>query len=247
MKSLLTKAKLWNEDSHAEALTSIIKDCACQAALKPNLNPPISISATSKGEELCLDIVYFEGIPHLHLTDKFSKFSACQLLKNRSMESQVALLQELWLNRYAKPMRITADAEYDKQLFREFCARLEIKLVIIATEAHHQNGTIESGNRVLRMFVRKIKASSPHLSLEQVVGKAVYAKNACLGSKTSSSYELWFGELPSEDASTPSCVRAAFDAKQARMKVHRAIRAAPRPINIVNRGEYVRFYRYRTG
>ena len=48
--------------------------------------------------------------------------------------------------------------------------------MIVATEAHHQNGTIESGNRVLRMFFRRIRLAEKLLVLSQVVENAVYGK-----------------------------------------------------------------------
>ena len=177
MKQCLIRAKLWDEESHSEALKTIIDECACSLAHKPRPPPRVSLSSVEKGDEICIDIVYFEGIPHLHAEDKFSAFSACVRLKNRSMITQTEALETLWIERYGKPKRITADPEYDKPLFYEFCSKYGITLSIIATEAHNQNGTIEAGNRVLRMFFRRIRQSEPQLNLDQVVENAVFGKN----------------------------------------------------------------------
>jgi hypothetical protein len=78
------------------------------------------------------------------------------------------------------PKRLTADSEYDKEEFRAFCDSIGCGLIIIATEAHHQNGTIEAGNRVLRMFFRRIRMAERHLNLSNVVERAVYGKIAVL-------------------------------------------------------------------
>jgi transposase InsO family protein len=164
MKTCLIRAKLWDEETHAEALKTVINECACSMARRPLPPPRVSLSSVEKGDEICIDIVYFEGIPHLHAEDKFSAFSACVRLKDRSMITQTAALNALWIERYGKPKKITADSEYDKPLFFEFCSKYGITLSIIATEAHNQNGTIEAGNRVLRMFFRRIRLSEPQLN-----------------------------------------------------------------------------------
>jgi hypothetical protein len=155
MKKSLIRAKLWDEESHAEALKTIIDECVCSLAHRPRPPPRVSLSSVEKGDEICIDIVYFEGIPHLHAEDKFSAFSACVRLKDRSIATQTQTLKALWIERYGNPKRITADSEYDKPLFYKFCSEYDIALSIVATEAHNQNGTIEAGNRVLRMFSGK--------------------------------------------------------------------------------------------
>jgi hypothetical protein len=68
------------------------------------------------------------------------------------MAMQTETLKALWIERYGKPKRITADSEYDKPLFYEIFSKYGIALSIVATEAHNQNGTIGAGNRVLHMF-----------------------------------------------------------------------------------------------
>jgi hypothetical protein len=82
-------------------------------------------------------------------------------LKNRSAINQTAALQVLWIDKYGRPKRITADPEYDKPLFHELCSEYGIALSKIAAGAHDQNGTTEAGYRVLRMFFRRIGLSEP--------------------------------------------------------------------------------------
>jgi hypothetical protein len=38
-------------------------------------------------------MIYFEGIPHPHAEDKYSAFSACFKLRQRSMSTQIETLQ----------------------------------------------------------------------------------------------------------------------------------------------------------
>jgi hypothetical protein len=66
---------------------------------------------------------------------------------------------------YEKHKRLTADAEYDKSRFRAYWYSMDRELVIVATEAHHQDGTIEAGNRVLRMVFRHIRMAEKQLTL----------------------------------------------------------------------------------
>jgi hypothetical protein len=111
--------------------------------------------------------VFFEGIPHLHVEDRFSAYSQCCQLLDRSMNTQIRALKLLWIDKYPRPKRLTADPEYDTPAFQKFCENTKITLSIVATEAHNQNGIIEAGNRILRMFFNRIRIAEPQLSLTQ--------------------------------------------------------------------------------
>jgi hypothetical protein len=141
---------------------------------------------------------------------------------------------------------INADYEYDKLQFHKFCDSIGSRLSIVATDAHNQNGVIESGNRILRMVFRKFRVAEPQLSLRQVIENAIYGKNCCTGSKHASSYELWYEQMPSM-AGRPKTVQAAFEAKQARAKVFRAIRAGTTSHTDIHLGQFVKFFRNRQG
>ena len=95
----------------------------------------------------------------------YSGFSACSRLKSRAISDQIRTLSDMWTDVYKQPKRITADSEYDKSQFRDYYNNMDCELVIVATEAHHQNGTIESGNRVLRMVFRRIRLAEKQLVL----------------------------------------------------------------------------------
>jgi hypothetical protein len=77
VKTCRVKAGLLEEGAHSEALKVILEDCACNLARKPKPYPRVSLSSTNKGEELCIDIIFLEGLPHLHAEDKYTAFSAC--------------------------------------------------------------------------------------------------------------------------------------------------------------------------
>jgi hypothetical protein len=72
---MLIRAKLWNENEHAEALKDIIRNCRCSLVARPGNPPRISTSSAERGEKICIDVVFFEGIPHLHVEDRFSAYS----------------------------------------------------------------------------------------------------------------------------------------------------------------------------
>jgi hypothetical protein len=67
MINMLIRAKLWNENEHAEALKDIIRNCRCSLAARPGNPPRISTSSAELREEICIEVVFFEGIPHLHV------------------------------------------------------------------------------------------------------------------------------------------------------------------------------------
>jgi hypothetical protein len=138
VKNVLVRVKLRNEIIHGEALKEITQNCACALAQKP-VTPPsharVSLTFDSRGEELCVDVVYFEGIPHLHAEDRYSAFSECRQLQSRSMHVQIGTLRQMWLDTHGTPNRIRADPEYDNHTFRGFCQNIGSKLVIIAAEA----------------------------------------------------------------------------------------------------------------
>jgi hypothetical protein len=246
MKACLVKAGLWSNETHEKALKSLLEECECSLAAKPRPRPRVSLHNTEKGEELCIDIIYFDAVPYLHAEDRYSAFSACSRLTSRLITDQIGALTEIWILPHGAPKRIAADFEYDKAEFRAFCDKIGCDLVVVATEAHHQNGTIEAGNRVLRMFYRRIRLAEKQLNQLQVVENAVYGKNCCTGTKGASSYELWFGSAPGI-ASLPVPLRAAYDAKQARMKIFRAIKPGHRTYDDVRVGQHVRIFRERQG
>jgi hypothetical protein len=221
-------------------------ECGCRQAKRPQAHPRVSLSSAQKGHELCIDIIYFEGIPHLHAEDKFTALSACSRLASRKIHEQINTLSAIWMSPRGIPKRLTADSEYDKEEFRAFCDSIGCELIIIATEAHHQNGTIEAGNRVLRMFFRRIRMAEGHLNLSNVVERAVYGKNCCTGSKGASSYELWFGASP-DAKEIPFSLRAAYDAKQARNKIFRAIKPGSRSYDDIRVGDYAQIFREKLG
>jgi hypothetical protein len=121
---------------HSEAHKEITRNCACALTQKPVTPLRVSLSSISRGEELCVGVVYFEGIAHLHAEDRYSAFSECRQLQSRSMPVQLETLEQMWLEKHGTLNRICADQEYENQIFREFCENIDSTLIIIATEAN---------------------------------------------------------------------------------------------------------------
>jgi hypothetical protein len=93
------------------------------------------------------------------------------------------------------------------------------------------------------MFYRRIRMAKTQLTPLQAVENAVYGKNCFTGSKGSSSYELWFGNAP-QVTGIPTTLKAAFDAKQARTRLLRALRPGHRGYKDVKIGEDRRIRTY---
>jgi hypothetical protein len=61
MRNCLLRAKLWSEEEHSDALKEIIRECPCEKARKPSTPPKVSLSTVTKGQELCMYVVYLMG------------------------------------------------------------------------------------------------------------------------------------------------------------------------------------------
>jgi hypothetical protein len=79
--------------------------------------PRVSLRTVDKGDEICIVVICFEAIPHLHAEDRYPAFSACFKLRERSMSTQIETLQGMWINKYGAPKRISADQEYYNSIF----------------------------------------------------------------------------------------------------------------------------------
>jgi hypothetical protein len=73
-----------------------------------------------------------------------------------------------------------------------------IEMRDVATEGHSQNGSIETANRVLRMFFERLFLAngSDDGLIEAMITASTRSKNACIGNKAASAEEIWTGSVP---------------------------------------------------
>ena len=197
MVDWIRSAGMW-EPELEENIKSLLAECACATAREPLPHPVASISLPEKEAQvsLCLDDVYFEGIPCLHVMDKCTQWSETSVLRTRKLSFQAAEFIRIQIYRHGVPHKITGDNEFNKGDFLAMCNDFGIVFSSIAANDHEANGLIERGNRTLRSFFRRIRADKPKLNVSEVLAEATFGKNLCKGDKLASSFELLYGRKP---------------------------------------------------
>ena len=116
-----------------------------------------------------MDVLYFNGIPFLHMMDKKLKWSEVGILKDRTMNSQLSVLKDRWLYRYETPSIAQVDPEFDTAAMKECCMQNGIDLVVTAVKDHGQQGTIEVGNKIIKNLFSRIISGHHDLDIADAV------------------------------------------------------------------------------
>ena len=252
---MVKRANVWNTQLE-DGIDDILANCTCASAKIPKPVPKVSLSNLigAKQTKVELDIVYFDGVSHLHSVDCVSKYSEAVPLKNRSMEEVTKAFAISWIHRHGPPKYVQTDEEFDTKLFRNICASYDIELQVIAAEAHNQQGTIEVANRILKQFYRRICSESnsdkkPH---NWIVSESIFAKNIAFGAKGTSVYEIVYGRQPrivpgNDDLVLSPTTLQVFQSRLAKQKLRRAAHASPQNYANIQQGDFCKFYREHQG
>ena len=193
----LKAANKWKKNLNP-IIDEVIEDCGCSLASPPSPHPVASITppSSAKHEKACMDIVFLESTPILHVIDKATGWSETGILRSRRAEDQVKLFKSIYTLRHGAPKIIYADNEFKNSAFEAFCHTNDIELISIAANAHESNGSIERANRTLRTIFNRIRSFNQKSPLSEIVSEATFGKNITKGNKMASSYELIFGHKP---------------------------------------------------
>ena len=197
MKDWIKGAGMW-EPELDESIKSLIAECSCTTAQEPLPHPVASISLPEREPQVsvCLDDVYFEGVPCLHVMDKCTQWSEASVLRSRKLSIQAEVFIRIQILRHGVPQKITGDNEFSKGDFKAMCDEYGIIFNAVAANDHEANGLIERGNRTLRNFFRRIRADKPKSNVSEILAEATFGKNICKGEKLASSFELLYGRKP---------------------------------------------------
>lgn len=66
------------------------------------------------------------------------------------------------------------------------CEEISANLILLAENDHEANGAVESGNRTLRNFYRRVRAEDHKSDVADSLAEATYGKNICVGNKKAS-------------------------------------------------------------
>lgn len=260
MSKLLKTEFLWTPDM-TPRLQSVVDECGCSLADPIRRIPKVSESPPPEiGEHLGVDIVYFRGFPHCHGIDHSSNASVVERIANRTKEELrrgigVILAEFARTRKHSHEFRtISLDAEFTKiTSLTSWLKNLNLDVQPAAVEAHAHNGHVEVGNRMLRLFFRRLCQANARVANKlSLVPVAVAAKNACIGSRVCSSAELW-GSPPAfveylrsltGKFVVPASLVAAHKAKQDRIRQYVARRERGKP-PVFAAGDWIQVYRDR--
>jgi len=251
MEDWLKLSGVWHPELK-KSIDELLLGCSCKIAKEPkphakvSTNTPESLKQTS----VSLDIIFLDGVPVMHAVDKCIGWSETSVLRNRSLDEQVATFCKIWTYRHGIPKKIHADREYFKGDFQKFCKENGIDLVELAANDHEANGMVERANRTLRSFFRRIQSASPKRSVSSILPEATYAKNICKGSKLTSSFQLLYGQHPRimadiDVSKLDTVTLEAHVESVAKSKLMKMIDTKPVSAPDIKVGDYVNFWRDR--
>eukprot|EP00171_Calliarthron_tuberculosum_P023073 IDg23073t1 len=197
LESWIRSAGLWSSDLN-KCIDSVLMDCSCKISANPLPHRTVSVRPPSnvKQADVSLDIMYFEGVPCLHVVCKATTWSETCALPSRRLSDQISAFKRVWLYRHGPPETIQADNEYNKQTFLDLCKDIGARFIITATEDHQANGAVESANRTLRSYLRRLRATNHNYSITELLAEATYGKNLNVGKKRACAFELLYEKKP---------------------------------------------------
>ena len=175
MREWIRAGGLW-EDELDECIENLLHDSTCKIAKVPNPHPIVSkrLPITTKQTHVAVDVIFFEGVPCLHVVCRCTGWSETTMLRNRQLSEQTAAFLRIQSYRHGTPKVLYSDGEYFKGAFKEMCDAHGIEMRPSAAEDHEVNGVIESANAALRIFFNRVRSGSKLMQLHDVLAEATY-------------------------------------------------------------------------
>ena len=206
--------------------------CDGQAASKTP-RPGNLTSVTCFSQVVLVDAFYIKWhdkkLSILAIMDSFSRFEQLALLENDRPDTEIALLEQLWL-RWAGPpsvLKTDASGSHMSEPFLAWADSRGIRLVLIPKEAHYRLGTMERAHAVRRAQLMKMHAEEPTLELPMALHLAAEQRNRLRTIHGTSPAAIVFGLLPAQHgiADEPFNPAAGDEESQAKIVQARTLAA----------------------
>ena len=211
--------------------------CDRQSTLKP-ARPPALSSAACFNHVLLVDAFCVrwrgEKFSILAIMDAFSRFEQEAVLPNDYPETEIKLLEELWL-RWAGPpaiLKTDASGSHMSEKFVSWTDDRGIKLVIIPKDAHYRLGAMERAHAVRRSQLMKMHDEDATLGIETAV--RYEQRNRLRTVHGSSPANIVFGAVPSNHGLTDEPFSAAAADSRTQQEVQRLRAAAAGAFHTAN-------------
>ena len=219
-------------------------------AQNPRPHPSVStrVPKRHKLENVAIDVINIDGSQFQHIVCKSTGWSVTSPIRRKDLATQIRAFRTAWLWHYGPPRTVMGDNEYNKSEFLEFLREIDAEFEPVPAYDHQANGAIESANRTLRSYYRRLRSVDRKSSTASVVAGATFGKNISKGSKLASSYELVFGlkprlmdELVIEN---PPIVTVEENNKhKSKQRLQRMLRSKSRVQGVISVGDLVYFWR----
>eukprot|EP00171_Calliarthron_tuberculosum_P001417 IDg1417t1 len=225
MRDYIRTAGRWYSALNKE-IELVLLACECKIAHPPKPHAVASVNPPNrrKHEDVAVDIINLEGFNFLHIVDKCTGWSEIGNLRRRDLKEQVKIFRKIQVLRHGPPFKIYGDNEYNKPVFLAFCDEIGAQFVPIPANDHEANGAVESANRILRSYFRRIRG------------------------KLASSYELTFGQKPRildkyDKLDTDIITVEQHNEQTAQKRINSMLRSQIREYDDVKLGDMVYFWR----
>lgn len=206
------KAAMNDKDSDlVKSLISAIKDytLSCEICLdnqkcipRPKVTLP---SAELFNDVLAIDITFWSDPTDkskvhsiLHMIDLATRFSSACFVKSKEPECTIQGFTRFWMCMFGPPKRVWFDngGEFANDKLTELLERHGITVKSTAANAPYMNGICERHNAIIKETMTKVKYECKDLNVLQILGYALYAKNALIDRKGFSPFQRVFGNSP---------------------------------------------------
>ena len=186
-----------------EEVTKVQAECDVCKQNKRNRPKPIvsAYQAERFNETVAMDLHQFSGLDKtwfLHIIDEFSRFSVAVIIHCKSAEVVVGMLKIHWILKFGPPERLRVDngREFNNDLLRDLCEGYGIRLCPTPPYSPWSNGVCERHNAILAEMVEKSQIDDPTVTLNDILAKAVFAKNSLENHVGFTPFQLVFGVNP---------------------------------------------------
>ena len=181
--------------------TKVARCEPCQKVVNTPSRFKVSMDAENVrfNSRVCIDIMYIDGKPVLHLVDDATHFSAAPFLSKVSTEAMWESILTCWATVYTGlPHKfITDQGSQSQETFAKMAELHGVKVCQTGIQSHNSLGIGERYHAPLRNTFRKLCIEYPRLRDELLLALSTNAINDTLGPEGVVPSELVYGEFPS--------------------------------------------------
>lgn len=153
-------------------IKNIVEQCLICAKFKPcNQKEPLQNFEICKypWQQVGIDLMYFDNLTYLIVTDYYSKFIEIALLNKDSRSSNVITHLKSIFARHGIPLSLVSDGgpQFQSVEFKNFLNEWDIEHVVTSPYHSQSNGQAESSVKIVKNMLRKCKenGSDPYIAL----------------------------------------------------------------------------------